>query len=31
LQKEFYDIVNGKVEDRYNWFTAVPVKQTVGV
>jgi len=31
LQKEFYDIVYGKVEDRFNWFTAVPVKQTVAV
>jgi branched-chain amino acid aminotransferase len=31
LQKEFYDIVYGKVDDRFNWFTPVPVKQTVGV
>jgi branched-chain amino acid aminotransferase len=31
LQKEFYGIVNGKEADRFNWFTAVPVKQPVAV
>jgi branched-chain amino acid aminotransferase len=27
LQKEFFGIVTGEIEDRHNWFTAVPVKQ----
>jgi branched-chain amino acid aminotransferase len=31
LQKEFYGMIEGSVADRHNWFTAVPVKQTVGV
>jgi branched-chain amino acid aminotransferase len=31
LQKDFYNIVHGTTADRYNWFTPVPVKQTVGV
>ena len=35
LQREFFGIVNGKAEDRHNWFTRVPVqnhaKQPVGV
>lgn len=31
IQKEFFGIVEGRVPDRHNWFTAVPVKQTVAV
>jgi branched-chain amino acid aminotransferase len=31
LQKAFYQIVRGEVDDRYGWFTPVGVKQTVGV
>jgi branched-chain amino acid aminotransferase len=35
LQREFFGIVNGTMEDRHNWFTKVPVKnhvkQVVGV
>jgi branched-chain amino acid aminotransferase len=31
LQKEFFGIVNGEVEDRHHWFTPVPVKQPVAV
>ncbi len=31
IRKEFYGIVNGAVEDRFNWLTAVPVKQPVTV
>jgi branched-chain amino acid aminotransferase len=31
IRKEFYGIVNGTVEDRFNWLTAVPVKQPVTV
>ena len=31
IQKEFFGIVEGRIADRYNWFTPVPVKQTVGV
>lgn len=31
LQKEFYGIVKGTSPDRFHWFTAVPVKQPVGV
>jgi branched-chain amino acid aminotransferase len=31
LQKEFFGIVEGRIPDRYNWFTPVPVKQPVGV
>jgi branched-chain amino acid aminotransferase len=27
LQKEFFGIVGGEIEDRHNWFTAVRVKQ----
>jgi branched-chain amino acid aminotransferase len=27
LQKEFFGIVTGEIEDRHNWFTPVPVKQ----
>ncbi|MGH9564520.1 MAG: branched-chain amino acid transaminase [Candidatus Angelobacter sp.] len=26
LQREFFGIVNGKAQDRHNWFTRVPVK-----
>jgi branched-chain amino acid aminotransferase len=29
LQREFFGIVNGKVKDRHNWFTSVPVKNRV--
>lgn len=31
LQKEFYGIVQGTMEDRHGWFTPVPVKQPVAV
>lgn len=31
IRKEFYDIVNGKAEDRHGWLTPVPVKQPVTV
>jgi len=31
IQKEFYGIINGVEEDRYHWFTPVPVKQPVTV
>jgi branched-chain amino acid aminotransferase len=31
LQREFLSIVQGKKEDRFHWFTQVPVKQPVGV
>jgi branched-chain amino acid aminotransferase len=31
IQKEFFGIVEGRIADRYNWFTPVPVKQTVAV
>ena len=31
LHKAFFDIVEGRVPDRYNWFTPVPVKQAVSV
>ena len=31
IQKEFFGIVEGRVPDRHNWFTPVPVKQPVGV
>ncbi len=31
IQREFYGIIEGKIEDRHNWMTPVPVKQTVGV
>ncbi len=33
IQKEFFDIVEGRAKDRFNWFTPVPVqkKQTVSV
>src|SRR5512140_2889935 len=30
IQKEFFGIVEGRIADRHNWFTPVPVKQTVG-
>ncbi len=26
IQEQFYGIVNGKMDDRYGWFTRVPVK-----
>jgi branched-chain amino acid aminotransferase len=31
IQKEFFGIVEGRLPDRHNWFTPIPVKQTVGV
>ena len=31
LRSEFYNIVNGKIEDRHGWLTPVPVKQAVTV
>src|SRR5579885_2620306 len=31
LRSEFYNIVNGKSEDRHGWLTPVPVKQPVTV
>jgi len=31
LHKAFFDIVEGRVADRYGWFTQVPVKQAVSV
>ena len=31
LQKDFFGIIQGTAPDRFNWFTPVPVKQTVGV
>jgi len=31
IQKEFFGIVEGRMPDRHNWFTPVPVKQPVGV
>ena len=31
LRSEFYNIVNGKIEDRHGWLTPVPVKQPVTV
>lgn len=31
IRKEFYDIVNGRTADRFNWLTPVPVKQPVAV
>jgi branched-chain amino acid aminotransferase len=31
IQKEFFGIVEGRLADRHNWFTPVPVKQTVAV
>jgi branched-chain amino acid aminotransferase len=30
LKNEFFGIVEGTLPDRHKWFTAVPVKQTVG-
>ena len=30
LQRDFLSIVQGKTEDRFQWFTPVPVKQPVG-
>jgi branched-chain amino acid aminotransferase len=30
LMDDFFGIVKGQMEDRHNWFTPVPVKQTVG-
>jgi branched-chain amino acid aminotransferase len=29
LQKEFFGLLSGKVEDRYGWLTPVPVESTV--
>jgi branched-chain amino acid aminotransferase len=31
IHKEFFGIVEGRLPDRHNWFTPVPVKQTVSV
>lgn len=31
IKKELFGIFDGSVEDRYNWFTPVPVKQPVSV
>jgi branched-chain amino acid aminotransferase len=31
IQREFYGIIEGRIEDRHNWLTKVPVKQTVAV
>lgn len=31
LQRDFLSIVSGKTEDRFHWFTPIPVKQPVGV
>jgi branched-chain amino acid aminotransferase len=31
IQKEFFGIINGKIADRYNWFTPVAMKQAVTV
>ena len=31
IRSEFYDIVNGKAEDRHGWLTPVPMKQPVAV
>jgi branched-chain amino acid aminotransferase len=31
IQKEFYAIIGGTKQDRYNWLTPVPMKQPVGV
>jgi branched-chain amino acid aminotransferase len=31
VQREFYGVINGTLPDRHNWFTHVPVKQTVSV
>ena len=31
LHKAFFDIVNGKAPDHYNWLTPVKVRETVGV
>jgi branched-chain amino acid aminotransferase len=31
VHKAFFDIVEGRVPDRYGWFTQVPVKQAVSV
>jgi branched-chain amino acid aminotransferase len=31
IQKEFFGIVEGRLADRHNWFTPVPVKQPVAV
>src|SRR3954454_6668356 len=31
IQKEFFGIVEGRMADRHNWFTPVPVKQPVAV
>jgi branched-chain amino acid aminotransferase len=31
IQREFYGLIRGAAPDRHNWFTPVPVKQTVGV
>ena len=31
IQREFFGMIRGSLPDRHNWFTQVPVKQTVGV
>ncbi|PYV56826.1 MAG: branched chain amino acid aminotransferase [Acidobacteria bacterium] len=31
IQKEYYAIIGGTKQDRYNWLTPVPMKQPVGV
>jgi len=31
IQREFFGLIKGNIADRYNWFTPVPVKQTVAV
>jgi branched-chain amino acid aminotransferase len=31
IQKEFFGIIGGDIQDRHNWFTPVPVKQPVTV
>src|SRR5215467_9805183 len=31
IQREFFGVIKGAIADRHNWFTPVPVKQTVAV
>jgi branched-chain amino acid aminotransferase len=31
IQREFFGVIKGAMPDRHNWFTPVPVKQTVAV
>ena len=31
IQREFFGLIKGALPDRFNWFTPVPVKQTVAV